>query len=73
MNDICNDNNEEFIKLYNELDAFIETKYDRYSDESNIYFLINKFRKSDLEIERDYSKKLDSIRKKEIWLFMKAV
>ncbi len=63
MNDICNDNNEEFIKLYNELDAFIETKYDRYSDESNIYFLINKFRKSDLEIERDYSKKLDSIRK----------
>ena len=63
MNDICNDNNEEFIKLYNELDAFVETKYDRYSDESNIYFLINKFRKSDLEIERDYSKKLDSIRK----------
>lgn len=63
MNDICNDNNEEFIKLYNELDAFVETKYDRYSDESNIYFLINKFRKSDLEIEGDYSKKLDSIRK----------
>lgn len=56
-------NNEEFIRLYNELDSFIEEKYDRYEEDSSIYFLINKYRKSNIPIEKDYSKKLDSIRK----------
>ena len=56
-------NNKEFINLYNELDAYIADKYDRFDEDSSIYFLINKFRKSNLDIERVYAKKLDSIRK----------
>lgn len=56
-------NNEEFIRLYNELDSFIDEKYDRYEEDSSIYFLINKYRRSSIPIEKDYSKKLDSIRK----------
>lgn len=56
-------NNKEFINLYNELDAYIADKYDRYDEDSSIYFLINKFRKSNVDVEREYSKKLDSIRK----------
>ena len=56
-------NNKEFINLYNELDAYIAEKYDRFDEDSSIYFLINKFRKSNIEIEKEYSKKLDSIRK----------
>ena len=55
--------NKEFINLYNELDAYIADKYDRFDEDSSIYFLINKFRKSNLDIERVYAKKLDSIRK----------
>lgn len=56
-------NNKEFLNLYNELDAYIAEKYDGFDEDSSIYFLINKFRKSNLEIEKEYSKKLDSIRK----------
>lgn len=56
-------NNKQFINLYNELDAYIAEKYGRYEEDSSIYFLINKFRKSNLGKEREYSKKLDSIRK----------
>lgn len=58
-----NNNNEEFIRLYNELDSFIDEKYDRYEEDSSIYFLINRFRKSSIPIEKEYAKKLDSIRK----------
>lgn len=58
-----NSNNEEFIRLYNELDSFIDEKYDRYEEDSSIYFLINRFRKSNIPIEKEYAKKLDSIRK----------
>ena len=57
------ENNIEFISLYNELDAAIEEKYERYEEDSSIYFLINKFRKSNSSLENEYSKKLDSIRK----------
>ncbi len=56
-------NNDEFIRKYNELDCLIGEKFNRESDDSSIYFLINKYRRSRLEKERVYSTKLDSIRK----------
>ena len=56
-------NNDEFIRKYNELDRLIGEKFNRESDDSSIYFLINKYRKSRIEKERVYSTKLDSIRK----------
>ena len=56
-------NNDEFIRKYNELDCLIGEKFNRESDDSSIYFLINKYRKSRIEKERVYSTKLDSIRK----------
>ena len=62
MNKIVN-NNEVFVKKYNELDSLIDEKFNRDSDESSIYFLINKYRRSRNEKERIYSSKLDSIRK----------
>lgn len=56
-------NNSEFIKKYNELDSLIGEKFNREGDDSSIYFLINKYRRSRIEKERIYSTKLDSIRK----------
>lgn len=56
-------NNGEFIRKYNELDCLIGEKFNRESDDSSIYFLINKYRRSRIEKERAYSTKLDSIRK----------
>ena len=56
-------NNGEFIRKYNELDCLIGEKFHRESDDSSIYFLINKYRRSRIEKERVYSTKLDSIRK----------
>lgn len=56
-------NNDEFIRKYNELDCLIGEKFNRESDDSSIYFLINKYRRSRIEKERVYSTKLDSIRK----------
>ena len=56
-------NNDEFIRKYNELDCLIGEKFSRESDDSSIYFLINKYRRSRIEKERVYSTKLDSIRK----------
>ena len=56
-------NNSEFIKKYNELDSLIGEKFHREGDDSSIYFLINKYRRSRIEKERIYSTKLDSIRK----------
>ena len=56
-------NNDEFILKYNELDCLIGEKFNRESDDSSIYFLINKYRRSRIEKERVYSTKLDSIRK----------
>lgn len=56
-------NNNEFIRKYNELDCLIGEKFNRESDDSSIYFLINKYRRSRIEKERVYSTKLDSIRK----------
>lgn len=56
-------NNDEFIHKYNELDCLIGEKFNRESDDSSIYFLINKYRRSRIEKERVYSTKLDSIRK----------
>lgn len=56
-------NNGEFIRKYNELDCLIGEKFNRESDDSSIYFLINKYRRSRIEKERVYSTKLDSIRK----------
>lgn len=56
-------NNAEFIRKYNELDCLIGEKFNRESDDSSIYFLINKYRRSRIEKERVYSTKLDSIRK----------
>lgn len=56
-------NNDEFIRKYNELDCLIGEKFNRESDDSSIYFLINKYRRSRIERERVYSTKLDSIRK----------
>ena len=56
-------NNDEFIRKYNELDCLIGEKFNRESDDSSIYFLINKYRRSRIEQERVYSTKLDSIRK----------
>ncbi len=56
-------NNNEFIKKYNELDALIDEKFNRESDDSSIYFLINKYRRSKVTIEREYANKLDSARK----------
>lgn len=56
-------NNGEFIRKYNELDYLIGEKFNRESDDSSIYFLINKYRRSRIEKERVYSTKLDSIRK----------
>lgn len=56
-------NNAEFIRKYNELDCLIGEKFNRESDDSSIYFLINKYRRSRMEKERVYSTKLDSIRK----------
>ncbi len=56
-------NNGEFVRKYNELDCLIGEKFNRESDDSSIYFLINKYRKSRIEKERVYSTKLDSIRK----------
>ena len=56
-------NNDEFIRKYNELDCLIDEKFNRESDDSSIYFLINKYRRSRIEKERVYSTKLDSIRK----------
>ena len=56
-------NNDEFIRKYNELDCLISEKFNRESDDSSIYFLINKYRRSRIEKERVYSTKLDSIRK----------
>ena len=53
----------EFIRKYNELDCLIGEKFNRESDDSSIYFLINKYRRSRIEKERVYSTKLDSIRK----------
>lgn len=56
-------NNGEFIRKYNELDCLIGEKFNRESDDSSIYFLINKYRRSRIEKERVFSTKLDSIRK----------
>lgn len=56
-------NNLEFIRTYNELDALIGEKFNRENDDSSIYFLINKYRRSKIEKERIYSNKLDSARK----------
>lgn len=56
-------NNVEFLRKYNELDALIGEKFNREEDDSSIYFLINKYRKSRIEIERIYSNKLDSVRR----------
>ena len=56
-------NNDEFIRKYNELDCLIGEKFNRESDDSSIYFLINRYRRSRIEKERVYSTKLDSIRK----------
>jgi len=56
-------NNDEFIRKYNELDCLIGEKFNRESDDSSIYFLINKYSRSRIEKERVYSTKLDSIRK----------
>lgn len=56
-------NNGEFIRKYNELDCLIGEKFNRENDDSSIYFLINKYRRSRIEKERVYSTKLDSIRK----------
>ena len=56
-------NNDEFIRKYNELDCLIGEKFNRESDDSSIYFLVNKYRRSRIEKERVYSTKLDSIRK----------
>ena len=56
-------NNLEFIRTYNELDALIGEKFNRENDDSSIYFLINKYRRSKVEKERIYSNKLDSARK----------
>ena len=56
-------NNDEFIRKYNELDCLIGEKFNRESDDSSIFFLINKYRRSRIEKERVYSTKLDSIRK----------
>lgn len=56
-------NNSEFIKKYNELDSLIGEKFSREGDDSSIYFLINKYRRSRIGKERIYSTKLDSIRK----------
>ena len=56
-------NNAEFLRKYNELDALIGEKFNREEDDSSIYFLINKYRKSLIEIERIYSNKLDSVRR----------
>ena len=56
-------NNREFIRKYNELDCLIGEKFNRENDDSSIYFLINKYRRSRIEKERIYSTKLDSIRK----------
>lgn len=56
-------NNDEFIRKYNELDCLIGEKFNRESDDSSIYFLINKYKRSRIEKERVYSTKLDSIRK----------
>lgn len=56
-------NNDDFIRKYNELDCLIGEKFNRESDDSSIYFLINKYRRSRIEKERVYSTKLDSIRK----------
>lgn len=56
-------NNGEFIRKYNELDCLIGEKFNRENDDSSIYFLINKYRRSRIEKERIYSTKLDSIRK----------
>ena len=56
-------NNAEFLRKYNELDALIGEKFNREEDDSSIYFLINKYRKSRIEIERIYSNKLDSVRR----------
>lgn len=55
--------NGEFIRKYNELDCLIGEKFNRENDDSSIYFLINKYRRSRIEKERVYSTKLDSIRK----------
>ena len=51
-------NNDEFIRKYNELDCLIGEKFNRESDDSSIYFLINKYRRSRIEKERVYSTKL---------------
>ena len=56
-------NNTEFLRKYNELDALIGEKFNREDDDSSIYFLINKYRRSRIELERIYSSKLDSVRK----------
>lgn len=56
-------NNADFLRKYNELDALIGDKFNREDDDSSIYFLINKYRKSRIEIERIYSNKLDSVRR----------
>lgn len=60
---IMKKNNLEFIRTYNELDALIGEKFNRENDDSSIYFLINKYRRSKVEKERIYSNKLDSARK----------
>ena len=57
------ENNKEFIELYNELDNLIDQKYHREEDDSSIYFLINKYKRSNLKREIEYANKLDSIRK----------
>lgn len=56
-------NNADFLRKYNELNALIGDKFNREDDDSSIYFLINKYRKSRIEIERIYSNKLDSVRR----------
>ena len=56
-------NNAEFLRKYNELDALIGEKFNREEDDSSIYFLIILYRKSRIEIERIYSNKLDSVRR----------
>ncbi len=56
-------NNELFIKKYNELDNLIDNIYHLDDNDSAIIFLINKFKKSNNELEITYSNKLNTLRK----------
>lgn len=54
--------NKEFLDLYNELDSFVESKYGLINETSSIYYLIQNYRNSESQYERELAEKLDTIR-----------